>query len=106
MNVKLETDGGFTGRGIGSLIIEERKVIASNGRATREGTLSDREEDLLRAAIPEPWPESIGKGWPDQIRYSLTIGERAVSWYGEDVRKELRRISEVLWTIRDRVLRE
>ena len=103
MKVKLETDGGFTGRGMGSLVVDGTKVTASDGRRSVEGTLTDGEEASIRAAIPENWPESTGKGWPDQIRYSLTIDGKKASWYGEGGTFD--EIHEVLWKIRDRVLR-
>jgi len=88
MNVKLETDGGFTGRGIGSLEFDS-------------AMLSGREQHELRALLGNvPWGATLGAVHPDQITYTLTCDGRTVSWRGENQLTELR---NWLWEMRRRL---
>jgi len=100
LKVRLETDGGFTGRGIGFVAIDGREVTASDGFRVCRGTLLDAEEQEL-APLLDPLPPANETAWPDQIRYTLTVGDRSTSWNGEDVP-----VRDVLWKIRDRVMKE
>jgi hypothetical protein len=100
MKVKLETDGGFTGRGIGFVEIEGTRVRASDGFRVSEGTLLEDEERSLGGSLAGvAWDAPLADAHPDQITYTLTSEGRSVSWRGEDVG-----IRGVLWAIRDRVL--
>lgn len=101
MNVRFETDGGFIGRGIGWVAIDGERVTASDGFRTFEGTLSADEERELRSLLDAvQWDAPPGGAYPDQITYTLTSGERSVSWHGESVRNEVR---EWMWKLRARI---
>ena len=110
VNVKLETDGGITGRGLGSVAIDNRSVTARDMRRTCNGTLNDAEEKQLRELlerVPSGDWKSYGGGHPDAIRYTLTVGTRTASWYGEEPAElpgALRTAGKTLWSVRNRVL--
>jgi hypothetical protein len=79
MHVTITTDGGFTGRGIGSRTAEV-------------------EDELLRGA--EAWDEvyTVTRG-ADLVKYTLTFGGRSVTWTdGAEIPKDLRRLFETVWT--------
>jgi hypothetical protein len=61
LTMKLSTDGGITGRGVGGVVIDGTSVDVSDTRRTCRGTVSSEEESRLRelaaAASPETWPE-------------------------------------------------
>ena len=77
MRLKLETDGGFTGRGIGSFEIDDAMLSAA-------------EASELRSLLENvPWGATLGEVHPDQITYTLTCDGRSVSWEGESVMTEL-----------------
>jgi hypothetical protein len=88
MKMKLETDGGFTGRGIGSVEIDDE-------------TLPADDRNKLRSMLENvPWGATLGEVHPDQITYTLTCEGRSVSWRGESVMGELR---DWLWGRRSRI---
>jgi hypothetical protein len=77
MRVTITTDGGFTGRGIGS-----------------------RSADVDVADVrPELWENEYRGRGADVVRYTLILGDRAVSW-DETARipDDLRRLFERVWT--------
>lgn len=76
MRVTITTDGGFTGRGIGS-----------------------RSADVDVVDVrPEEWREEYRARGADLVRYTLTLGERAVSWdEGAEIPEDLRRLFERVW---------
>lgn len=77
MRVTITTDGGFTGRGIGS-------------------RSADVEVDDLR---PEEWKDEYRARGNDLVRYTLTVGDRAVSWNETaEIPEDLRRLFERVWT--------
>ncbi|PYQ28634.1 MAG: hypothetical protein DMF56_15480 [Acidobacteria bacterium] len=103
MSVRFETDGGFMGRGIGWVAIEDDRVTASDGFRTFEGTLTADEERELQALLDSvQWDAPPGRVHADQITYTLTSGERAVSWRGESDSNEVR---EWMWKLRARIAR-
>jgi hypothetical protein len=118
LTIKLTSDGGFSGRGVGGVAVNGTKVQADDTRRTCEGTLSAGEEkqlrDLAAGAHPETWPESYASaerphGAPDQIRYTLTVGKRSTSWYGESperVPQEILRLRAALEAVRQRVMHD
>lgn len=78
MHVTITTDGGFTGRGIGS-------------------RSADVDDALLRDA--DAWEEEyrVRRG-ADLVRYTLAFGERKVSWVdGAEIPEDLRRLFELVW---------
>ncbi len=85
MELKLETDGGFTGRGLGSVTIDS-------------ATLSEAEQQELRSLLENvPWGATLGEVHPDQITYTLTCDGQSVSWRGET---ELGKLRDWLWSRR------
>jgi hypothetical protein len=118
MTMKLTSDGGFTGRGVGGVVIDGRSIEARDLAHTCRGTLSNAEEkrlgELAAASHPEAWPESYASkerphGAPDQIRYTITAGEHSTSWYGETgdgVPREIMELYAALVAVQQRVLRE
>lgn len=79
MYVTIVTDGGFTGRGIGSRAAEV-------------------DDALLRGA--EAWEEvyPVTRG-ADLVRYTLTFGGKSVTWtQGAEIPEDLRRLFETVWT--------
>jgi hypothetical protein len=76
MLVTITTDGGFTGRGIG----------------TRS---ADVEVENVR---PEEWRSEYRARGADLILYTLTIGETSVSWNeGAEIPEDLRRLFACVW---------
>jgi hypothetical protein len=80
MHVTITTDGGFTGRGIGS-------------------RSADVDEGMLGELRPESWrAEYRASGGADLIRFTLTLDERSVSWdEGAEIPEDLRRLFERVW---------
>jgi hypothetical protein len=88
MELKLETDGGFTGRGIGSVAIDGEM-------------LSEAEQRELRSLLENvPWGATLGAVHPDQITYTLTCDGRSVSWRGES---EMGKLRDWIWGMRSRM---
>ena len=109
--VELTTDGGFTGRGLGGVNVTGMNAEATDGRRSCAGELTEHESAELakriREASPESWKE-FNEAHPDQIRYLLTIGKHTASWFGEDapIPKDVQRLFDVLWPVRERLLRQ
>ena len=78
MHVTITTDGGFTGRGIGSASAEV-------------------DDDLLRDA--DAWDEvyTTRRG-ADLVRYTMTFGGKSVTWTdAAEIPEDLRRVFEEVW---------
>ena len=117
--MKLTSEGGISGRGVGGVAIDGAKVTATDTRRSCPGTLSADEEtrlrDLASKAHPESWPESYASaerphGAPDQIRYTLTVGAHSTSWFGEagegGVPHAIMELHAALVAVQQRVLRD
>lgn len=80
MQVGITTDGGFTGRGIGSATAE---VDAS----------------FLAQCDMDAWRDEYRtRRGADLVRYTLTVGDRAVSWTeGAEIPSDLRALFERVW---------
>lgn len=116
--ISLETEGGISGRGLGSVVIEGDRVEAGDTRRSCHGSLSVAERDqlgsLFRSSSPQSWltsyaPKDRPHGPPDAIRYTLTAGEHFTSWFGEapsELPQQVAAIRGALWAIRNRVLHE
>ena len=103
----IKTDGGFTGRGVGQLSIDGRKVTTERCA----GTITRAECDRIDAAIAEAkklkWRESYGQAHPDAVQWTLEIDDRKASWYdGNDLPKELQALRDAAWKVRGRVISE
>lgn len=76
MRVTITTDGGFTGRGIGS---------------------ASADVDVAHLH-PESWRGEYRTRGADLVRYTLTFGEHRVTWTeGAAIPEELRRLFEEVW---------
>jgi hypothetical protein len=102
--ISVTSEGGITGRGVGGIAIENGQVTATLQQKSCTGALTDSERGKLQKLIPERNSNEAGHGHPDQIRYTLTVGDRTASWYGEDAPKEIAALFQLLWQIRQRVL--
>ena len=79
MRVTITTEGGFTGRGIGSASAEVD------------------EETIARAGIDE-WRDSYDAHGADLVRYTLTVGERTVTWRdGAEIPRGLADLFDRVW---------
>ena len=79
MLVTITTDGGFTGRGIG----------------TRS---ADVDETLLGRALAEEWRDEYRSPGADLVNYTLSVGTRSVSFTdGAELPPGLREIFDMVW---------
>ena len=79
MLATITTDGGFTGRGIG----------------TRSADVDDA---LVARAMQEEWRDEYRSPGADLVRYTLHLGERRVSFTdGAEIPSALRALFERVW---------
>lgn len=79
MRITITTDGGFTGRGIG----------------TRS---ADVDDEIIARALAEEWRDEYRSPGADLVRYTLTIGGKSVSWTeGAEIPDGLRELFELVW---------
>lgn len=86
MRIAITTDGGFTGRGIGGVEIENTLASPALARA-------------IASAHPEAWaPEYPLARGADFVRYTLTMGDVVTSWEeGAEIPADLRAVFEAAW---------
>jgi len=102
--ISVTSDGGITGRGVGGIVIDNGQVMATLQQKSCSGALTDSERNGLQKLIPIRDSAEGGHGHPDQIRYTLTVGDRTATWFGEDAPKDVAPLFQLLWQIRQRVL--
>ncbi|HEX3577955.1 MAG TPA: hypothetical protein VHY33_05260 [Thermoanaerobaculia bacterium] len=102
--ISVTSDGGITGRGVGGIVIDNGQVTATLQQKSCSGALTAAEREKLQKLIAVGDSNPKGHGHPDQIRYTLTDGNRMATWYGEDAPKEIAPLFHLLWQIRQRVL--
>ena len=102
--ISVTSDGGITGRGVGGIVIDAGQVTATLQQKSCTAALTEPERRELQKLIPIRDSNAEGHGHPDQIRYTLTIGDRTATWFGEDAPKEIAPLFQLLWQIRQRVL--
>jgi len=102
--ISVTSDGGITGRGVGGIVVDNGQVTATLQQKSCTGALTDSERARLQALIPIRDSKEAGHGHPDQIRYTMTVGDRTATWYGEDAPKDIAPLFQLLWQIRQRVL--
>jgi hypothetical protein len=102
--ISVTSDGGITGRGVGGIIVDSGEVTATLQQKSCTATLTDSEHAKLQQLIAIRGSNAEGHGHPDQIRYTLTAGDRTATWFGEDAPKEIAPLFQLLWQIRQRVL--
>jgi hypothetical protein len=122
--IQLETQGGYSGSGLGTLSVTSRGDAVLEGRGFNRNQKVDAGQALpsaVSAAHPETWhacyilpPAADGRedGCCDQFRYTLSIGVRGssgqkqiyrVSWYDDDASllpTDFRAITKELFEIR------
>jgi hypothetical protein len=103
--IEITTDGGFAGRGLGSIVIDGTSIAAKDLSRTCHGELTAQEEETLaRAAAAFKPSDHSAPAHPDQIGYTLKAGEQSMSWYGEEAPPEAAPLFGVAWNVRHRVL--
>ena len=82
MRITITTDGGFTGRGIGS-------------------ASADVDDAYIARLHCEDWRAHYQARGADLIHYTLTLGERAIRWSdGAEIPRELQALFEKVWANR------
>jgi hypothetical protein len=77
--ITITTDGGFTGRGIG----------------TRS---ADVDDEIVARALSKEWRDEYQARGADLVRYTLTVGTRSVSFTDEaEIPPGLRELYELVW---------
>jgi hypothetical protein len=106
-HIEITTDGGFAGRGLGSVAIDGRSVTAKDLSRSCKGELTAKEEETIArdAAAFTPSTKSA-PAHPDQIGYTLKVGEQSMSWYGEEAPAAAAPLFNAAWHARERVLGE
>lgn len=102
--LSISSEGGITGRGVGGIVIDNGQVMATLQQKSCSGALTDSERAALQKLIPIRDSNEAGHGHPDQIRYTMTAGDRTATWFGEDAPKDVAPLFQLLWQIRQRVL--
>src|SRR5258706_15531786 len=102
--ISVTSDGGITGRGVGGIVVDNGQVTATLQQKSCTAPLTDAERARLQKLIPIRDSNEAGHGHPDQIRYTLTVGERTATWFGEEAPKEIAPLFQLLWQIRQRVM--
>jgi hypothetical protein len=102
--ISVTSDGGITGRGVGGVVIDGGQVTATLQQKSCGGALTDSERNELQKLIPIRGANADGHGHPDQIHYTLMVGDRQAGWYGEDPPIEVAQLFKAVWQIRQRVL--
>jgi hypothetical protein len=83
MTISITTDGGFTGRGIGSVRIEH---------------VDDELSRILETCDVAAWRDDYRSPGADLVRYTLTMNGTSVSWTeGARIPEDLRRLFEAVW---------
>jgi hypothetical protein len=104
-HIEITTDGGFVGRGLGGVVIDARSITATDLSRSCKGELTATEHDALASAAAkfEPAHEK-STGHPDQIGYTLKVGDQSTSWHGETPPAGAAAVFNAAWQVRQRVL--
>lgn len=79
MLVTITTDGGFTGRGIGT-------------------RTADVDDAVLERTLAEEWRDEYRSPGADLVRYTLSAGDRTASFTdGAEIPSGLRELFELVW---------
>jgi hypothetical protein len=79
MRIIITTDGGFTGRGIGS-------------------ATADLDDEKIAGLRSEDWRDQYDAHGADLIQYTLRLGERAIRWSdGAQIPRELQELFDEVW---------
>lgn len=106
LHASLTTDGGLSGRGLGSIEVTGRAIKTDKCNAELTDEENAELTRLAQAAKPESWSAEYGKpARPDQVHYTLTLEGHSTSWWGENAEglpEEVRALRESLWKVRSR----
>ena len=87
MDVMITTDGGFTGRGVGSVSVDS--------------DVDARVREAVRNAQPSAWKREYAARGADLVTYTLTLGEHTTSWQtGAEIPKDLEELFDAVWGLR------
>jgi len=105
LQFSIHTDGGFAGRGLGSMSVKAGKITTERC----ESTLTAAEQERLCAALAAvkklKLRDSYGHASPDAVEWTLDLGDRKTTWYdGNDLPKELEELREAAWKAHQRVV--
>ena len=104
--IEVTTDGGFAGRGLGSVTIDGRSITAKDLARTCTGELTTHEQEAIARAAASFKPSSDSPpAHPDQVGYTLTVGDESMSWHGEEAPKAAAPLFDAVWAARQRVLK-
>jgi len=96
-HIEITTDGGFTGRGVGSASIDSDHAPAALRRAVAESKPQQWAREYVNPNMPH--------GAPDEVHYTLTLKdgdhEYVTSWRETASRpRDLREVAELVWATR------
>lgn len=95
--IELTTEGGFTGRGIGSLRIEGTR-LSINGRFVRDLTRSQAAGFARLASAVSDFAGSAKS--PDGIQYVLRAAGHTIAWTDADeLPRPAQELFEAVWTL-------
>lgn len=84
MNVSITTDGGFSGRGVGSVSVDS--------------DVDERVREAASKARPETWRREYTTRGADLVTYTLTLGEHTTSWQTHaEIPRDLEELFEAVW---------
>lgn len=104
--IEVTTDGGFAGRGLGGVTIDGSSIAAKDLSHSCDGELTKAERETIarEAAKFEPSKDSA-PAHPDQVGYTLKVGDASMSWYGEEAPPAAAPLFNAVWAARQRVLK-
>jgi hypothetical protein len=105
IDVSITTDGGFTGRGLGTVAIKDTRVTTDRCDGELTKPEQTRIARLVRDAKPDAWAGIVSKAHPDQVHVTVTLNGKSGSFYDEqDAPEDLRALYESVWQVRQRVV--
>lgn len=102
--IEITTDGGFSGRGLGSIAIDGETITVKDLSRTCHGELSTDQRHQIEHALASFAEVTRGDAHPDQIHYVLKAGDRTASWYGEAPPNEAAPLFQAVWPLRQKIL--
>lgn len=92
--IEITTDGGFTGRGVGSAAIDSDHASEELRRAVADSKPQHWEREYVNPKMPH--------GAPDEVRYTLRLvagdHEYVTSWRDTSERpRDLRAVADLAW---------
>jgi hypothetical protein len=105
IDLSITTEGGFTGRGLGSISIKDEQVTTDRCEATLTDAERKRIGKLLHDAHTDRWSETKSHGHPDQVKYVVRSGSATASFHDpEEAPADVRALYDAAWAVRERVI--